>query len=194
MAVIGLSYVKKAAAAPEHLRDVLEAARIDPMGPVVEINQPIVNRLFTFIDLAKRDTSVFNFATRDYALMQPKLARPKPKYYAVRESALTPEIERSGFFRSAKRKTLTEARATAYTVVKQTNGFGANNQRTQKVVCTQSTTTVSGDFIILPMDVDHARLWYELMEPELENSLVRNSLIESSVGVQLPYFAIYETY
>lgn len=194
MAVIGLSYVKKAAAAPGHLREVLEAARVDPMGPVVEINQPIVNRLYTFIDLAKRDTSAFNFATRDYALMQPKLVRPKPKYYVIRESALTPEIERSGLFSSAQRKTLTETLATAYTVVQLSNGFGANNQRTQKVVCTQSTTKVSGDFIILPMDVSYARLWYELMEPELENSLVRNSLIESSVGAQLPYFAIYETY
>ena len=53
---------------------------------------------------------------------------------------------------------------------------------------------VSGDFLVLAMNGNCSRLWYELMEPELENSLVRNGLIESSVGSHLPYYAIYETY
>ena len=194
MAVIGLSYVKKAASNPEHLREVLRSALVDPAGPVVDVNQPIEKRSYTFIDLAKRDAANFDFATRDYSLMEPKSVRPKPKYYLLSVSALSPELVRSGFFASIERRTFFEEPVMAYLVVQESNGFGANNQRTQKVHCNQSKMKVSGDFLVLAMNGNCSRLWYELMEPELENSLVRNGLIESSVGSHLPYYAIYETY
>jgi hypothetical protein len=192
MAVIGLAYVNKAAASPEHLREVLRTALADPLGPVVELTQPISPRRYTFIDLAKRDTASFVFATRDYSRMQPKVRRPKPAYYALNAAAFSPELVRSGFFAAAERQTLLNQQAMAYTVVRQSEGFGANNQRTQKVECTQVPTAISGDFVILSMDAIQSRLWYELMEPELDNSLVRNGLIESSIGAQLPIYAIYE--
>ena len=83
-------------------------------------------------------------------------------------------------------------KAMAYEVVQRSEGLGANNQRTQKVVCSQVLTTVKGEFLIFSMDDLPSRLWYELFEPELDNSLVRNGLIECSIGKQLPYYAIYE--
>jgi hypothetical protein len=191
MAVIGMAYVQKAAADPVHLRTVLDAAHRDPMGPVIELNQPIDQRRYTFIDLAKRDTASWMFATRNYAQMQPRVRRPKPKFYALDKAALTPELIRSGFFVNQETKSLNQ-KAMAYEVTQRTEGLGANNQRTQKVVCIQVPTTVKGEFLIVAMDDIPSRLWYELFEPELDNSLVRNGLIECSVGKQLPYYAIYE--
>jgi len=191
MAVIGMAYVHKAATDPVHLRAVLEAAHRDPMGPVIELNQPIDQRRYTFIDLAKRDTASWRFATRDYAQMQPRVRRPKPKFYALHKAALTPELIRSGFFVNQETKSLNQ-KAMAYVVTQRTEGLGANNQRTQKVVCSQVSTIVNGEFLIVAMDDVQSRLWYELFEPELDNSLVRNGLIECSVGKQLPYYAIYE--
>jgi hypothetical protein len=191
MAIIGLAFVQKAAADPDRLRAVLDAAHRDPMGPVIELHQPIEQRRYTFIDLAKRDTASFGFATRNYAQMQPRLRRPKPKYYALDKSALTPELIRSGLLVNQETKSLNQ-KAMAYEVAQRTEGLGANNQRTQKVVCTQVPTTIRGEFVIISMDDLPARLWYELFEPELDNSLVRNGLIECSIGKQLPYYAIYE--
>jgi hypothetical protein len=191
MAIIGLAFVQKAASDPDRLRAVLDAAHRDPMGPVIELSQPIEQRRYTFIDLAKRDTASFGFATRNYAQMQPRLRRPKPKYYALDKSALTPELIRSGLLVNQETKSLNQ-KAMAYEVAQRTEGLGANNQRTQKVVCTQVPTTIRGEFVIISMDDLPARLWYELFEPELDNSLVRNGLIECSIGKQLPYYAIYE--
>lgn len=191
MAIIGLAFVQKAAADPDRLRAVLDAAHRDPMGPVIELSQPIEQRRYTFIDLAKRDTASFGFATRNYAQMQPRLRRPKPKYYALDKAALTPELIRSGLLVNQETKSLNQ-KAMAYEVAQRTEGLGANNQRTQKVVCTQVPTTIRGEFVIISMDDLPARLWYELFEPELDNSLVRNGLIECSIGKQLPYYAIYE--
>lgn len=191
MAIIGLAFVQKAAADPDHLRAVLDAAHRDPMGPVIELHQPIEQRRYTFIDLAKRDTASFGFATRNYAQMQPRVRRPKPKFYALDKSALTPELIRSGLLVNQETKSLNQ-KAMAYEVAQRTEGLGANNQRTQKVVCTQVPTTITGDFVIISMDDLPSRLWYELFEPELDNSLVRNGLIECSIGKQLPYYAIYE--
>ena len=191
MAVIGLAFVQKAVADPDHLRAVLAAAHRDPMGPVIELNQPIEQRRYTFIDLAKRDTASFGFATRNYAQMQPRVRRPKPKFYALDKSALTAEVLRSGLLENQETKLLNQ-KAMAYEVVQRSEGLGANNQRTQKVVCSQVLTTVKGEFLIFSMDDLPSRLWYELFEPELDNSLVRNGLIECSIGKQLPYYAIYE--
>ncbi len=191
MAIIGLAFVQKAAADPDHLRAVLDAAHRDPMGPVIELHQPIEQRRYTFIDLAKRDTASFGFATRNYAQMQPRVRRPKPKFYALDKSALTPELIRSGLLVNQETKSLNQ-KAMAYEVAQRTEGLGANNQRTQKVVCTQVPTTITGDFVIISMDDLPSRLWYELFEPELDNSLVCNGLIECSIGKQLPYYAIYE--
>ena len=191
MAIIGLAFVQKAAADPDQLRAVLDAAHRDPMGPVIELHQPIEQRRYTFIDLAKRDTASFGFATRNYAQMQPRVRRPKPKFYALDKSALSPELIRSGLLVNQELKSLNQ-KAMAYEVAQRTEGLGANNQRTQKVVCTQVPTTITGDFVIISMDDLPARLWYELFEPELDNSLVRNGLIECSIGKQLPYYAIYE--
>lgn len=192
MAVIGLAYVQKAAADPDHLRAVLDAAHRDPMGPVIALNQPIEQRRYMFIDLAKRDTASFGFATRNYAQMQPSVRRTKPKFYALDVAALTPELIGSGLLVNQETKLL-DQQAMAYEVVQRTEGIGANNQRTQKVVCTQVPKMITGEFVIISMDDRPARLWYELFEPELDNSLVRNGLIESFVGKQLPYYAIYET-
>ena len=191
MAVIGLAFVQKAVADPDHLRAVLAAAHRDPMGPVIELNQPIEQRRYTFIDLAKRDTATFGFATRNYAQMQPRVRRPKPKFYALEKSALTPELIRSGLLVNQELKSLNH-KAMAYDVAQRSEGLGANNQRTQKVVCSQVLTTVKGEFLIFSMDDLPSRLWYELFEPELDNSLVRNGLIQCSIGKQLPYYAIYE--
>ena len=191
MAIIGLAFVQKAAADPDQLRAVLDAAHRDPMGPVIELHQPIEQRRYTFIDLAKRDTASFGFATRNYAQMQPRVRRPKPKFYALDKSALSPELIRSGLLVNQELKSLNQ-KAMAYEVAQRTEGLGANNQRTQKVVCTQVPTTITGDFVIISMDDLPARLWYELFEPELDNSLVSNGLIECSIGKQLPYYAIYE--
>jgi hypothetical protein len=57
----------------------------------------------------------------------------------------------------------------------------------------QVPTKLTGSYKVLATDERQARLIFELMEPELENSLVRNGLIPAVRGQQLPYFAIYET-
>ena len=193
MAVIGLAYIEQAASDPKRLRSVLAAAQADPSGPVVSYRQPLEQRRFTFIDLVLRDTASWVFATRNYRLMEPEVRRAKPVYYAVRTDVDLPvELWRSGLLGSEKRD-FDQQPAMAYVVTERTEGIGSNNQRTQKVKCVQVPTKLTGSYKVLATDERQARLIFELMEPELENSLVRNGLIPAVRGQQLPYFAIYET-
>jgi hypothetical protein len=114
-------------------------------------------------------------------------------YYAVRTDVDLPvELWRSGLLGSEKRD-FDQQPAMAYVVTERTEGIGSNNQRTQKVKCVQVPTKLTGSFKVLATDERQARLIFELMEPELENSLVRNGLIPAVRGQQLPYFAIYDT-
>ncbi len=192
MAVIGMQYIEKAAADPERLRAVLASAHADPLGPVISYSQPIEQRRYIFIDLAARDTASFDFATRNYSQMKPVIRRSKPKFYALRDDQLPAALWNSGLLGHEIRDLVNQP-AMAYEVTQRTEGLGANNQRTQKVQCSQVATHLTGRFVVLSMDQRHARLLLELLEPELDNSMVSNGLIIAVRGKQLPYYAIYET-